>query len=120
MDAVGAAMANVGGQLAAAATVVIPAVRAAGGLEWRSGPVLRGAIAAIASGAAARGFVELLGGIPGLLLGVLAGVVVFGLLAVGLRVLSGDDADWADKNLGHLLGGRVGTVVRRAAGRVRH
>ncbi len=120
MDAVGAALANVGGQLAAAATIVIPAIRAAGGLEWRSGPVLRGAVAAIASGASARAFVELLGGVPGLILGILAGVVVFGLLAVGLRVLSRDDAVWADTNLGHLLGGRVGSVVRRAGGRGGH
>jgi len=115
LDAIGAALANVGGQLAAAA-VVVPAVRAANGIDWRWGPVVRGVVAAAAAGGAARAILETVGGVPGIVLAVLAGVAVFTLLAALLRVLSPDDAAWADATAGHLAGGRVGALLRRAGG----
>lgn len=117
MDAVGAAWANVGGQLAAAGAVVWPAARAAGGLEWRPAELLRGVLAAGGSGVAAWAVVQLVGGVGGVVLGIAVGVAVFGALAAGLRVLAADDAAWADAVGGHLLGGRAGVLIRRAARR---
>jgi hypothetical protein len=53
--------------------------------------------------------------VVGVVLGVPAGVLVFGALAAGLRVLAADDAAWADEVAGHLAGGRAGALIRRFA-----
>jgi O-antigen/teichoic acid export membrane protein len=114
-DAVGAAAANVGAQAAGTVALYVGARRFSGPAEWRAGSLLRCALAATGCGLASRAVLELVDGGAGIAVAIPFGAAVFLALAVGLRVLSVDDADWLDGHLGHHLGGRVGALARRAA-----
>jgi O-antigen/teichoic acid export membrane protein len=105
----GAALASVGGQITSAALLVWSASRAMAGVQWNLGSLVRGAVAAAVAGAAAWTAVSLLGGAPGLALGALVGLVVYGILAWGLRILASDDAAW----LSGVMGPRLGSLVAR-------
>jgi O-antigen/teichoic acid export membrane protein len=114
-DANGAAMANAGAQLAATVPLYIAARRLSGPVRWEAGSLVRCAVASAGSALAAYGMIALVGGGIGAALGVAAGVLVFAALGLGLRILAVDDATWLAGHFGHALGGRAGTLLRRAA-----
>jgi hypothetical protein len=51
---------------------------------------------------------DLVGGTPGVVAGLLAGVAAFAALAVTLRILAADDARWLSES----FGSRAATVAR--------
>jgi O-antigen/teichoic acid export membrane protein len=112
LDAIGAAAANSGAQLAAGLPILAYAMRLAGPVSWDFAGACRTAIAAAAAGGAAWAVLSAVGGAAGLL----AGVVAFGLtltaLARLLRVLLGDDARWIEDAAGARLGGFVARAAR--------
>jgi O-antigen/teichoic acid export membrane protein len=114
LDAVGAALANAGAQVAATFALCLAARRRTGAIDWRVASLLRTAVAAAGCGLASWGVLQLIDGAAGVVLAVAAGVIAFTALALALRALSADDAAWLDDALGHRLGGRVGPLVRRA------
>jgi O-antigen/teichoic acid export membrane protein len=114
-DAIGAAIANVGGQLSATLVLMPLAYRAVGTSAWRPASLGLAAGAAAVAGLLAWGVVELLGGAAGVVAGSLAFTVAFTSLAVGLHIVSADDAAWLDDQLGHRLGGRLGRGLRLVA-----
>jgi O-antigen/teichoic acid export membrane protein len=115
LDAVGAALANIGSQLAAGIPALIVAVRLMRPVELAAGPLARGLLAALLTGLVAAGMDAALGGVWGVLAGVAAGVVVYLAAASTLKVLSAGDAAWLDAAVGGLGGGLVGRACRRFA-----
>ena len=115
-DSLGAALANVGGQLA----VVVPVVIYTALLQRPIGFEVRFIVATAAASAAAGGaawlLLSLFGGAAGLFLGAVAGAAVFVSLAAGLRILSPDDGTWLAETVGAHLGQRVGKGVLVLAG----
>jgi len=114
-DAVGAAVANSGAQLVGGLPIFIYAWQTVRPMRWEPRSLLRGGIAAAASGFAAWACVSLLGGAIGVLAGVVAGATVFLALAMALRILPPDDAAWLDEAVGQRLGGLVGRACRLCA-----
>ncbi len=100
--------------MAATAALYAGARRLSGPVDWRPGSLVRCAVAAVGCALAGRGVLEIVGGAPGVALAIVAGAAAFAVLALALRTLSADDAAWLDGHLGHLGGGRVGVLVRRA------
>jgi O-antigen/teichoic acid export membrane protein len=95
LDAVGAAVAFVGAQLAVAAPLAIYAARLIGPVSWSWAPVARFAAAAAGAGAAAWAtLVGLGGGAGGLLAGIAAGVAALLLVGRAVLVLEAEDAAW--------------------------
>jgi O-antigen/teichoic acid export membrane protein len=120
-DATGAAIANATAQGAAAAAYVWFARQALGPIAWERGALARNCVAAVASGAAAWGVAEALGGVAGLLVGFVACLSVYGGLAIAFRVVPPHDRPWLDELLEQHLHGRPEAVARRvlsAASRV--
>jgi O-antigen/teichoic acid export membrane protein len=111
--AVGAAVANGCAQGATAVVAVVYAARLAGPVRWELAALLRAVVASAAAGGVAWAALHLVGGAAGVVLGVAAGGAVFVLLAVGLRILSRDDAGWLERS----FGGRVAVVARRLRAR---
>ncbi|HUK94735.1 MAG TPA: polysaccharide biosynthesis C-terminal domain-containing protein [Gaiellaceae bacterium] len=99
LDANGAAIANAAGGAVYALVVLVASARIAAPVTWRVGALARNAVAAAAGGLAAWGVLEWLGGVAGLLAGAAAMVAVYGVLAVLLRVLPGDDAAWLQETV---------------------
>ena len=96
----GAAIANAAGQATYSLIVLAASERIVAPVTWRAGSLLRNAIAATAAGLAAWGALEQLGGgVAGLIAGAVALVVVYGVLAVVLRVLPGEDAAWLEETV---------------------
>jgi O-antigen/teichoic acid export membrane protein len=114
-DAVGAAVANGAAQLVSGLPVLVYASRIAGGVRWEPAAVVKVAAASCGGGAVAVGAVAVLGGLPGLLVGLAAGALVFIGLASALRALPAEDARWIDEVAGGRLGGLVGLLVRALA-----
>jgi O-antigen/teichoic acid export membrane protein len=110
--AIGAAVANSSAQLIGAVPIIIYANRTIGWAEWHFFAIVRSAAAAVASGGAALLVLSFLPGLPGLILGTLAGSVSFVLLAALLRILPGEDAIWLEQTIGGSVGGAVGRAVR--------
>jgi O-antigen/teichoic acid export membrane protein len=112
LDAKGAALANTGAQLAVAAMVMVYTHRLIGGLRpsWRS--IVLTFVAATAGGGASYGIVSALGGVPGCVLGLLAGTAVFALLARLLRILPAGDAEWLADVAGERMGGVLARTIR--------
>jgi hypothetical protein len=71
-----------------------------GRIHWEARPLLRTAIVSILSGGVAWAGVRLLDGPAGLVVGLLAGSVVFLALGALLRILPADDAHWLDQSVG--------------------
>jgi PST family polysaccharide transporter len=113
--AVGAAIANVVAQTLGAAFIVSYSLRSVGAIHWRPASLWRAAVAALAAGLAGWAAVALLPDAAGLVVGAAGALIVFGALAVALRVLPGDDAVWLDEQAGHRLGGLVGAFCRHCA-----
>lgn len=107
--ALGAAWANGIAQLAGGLPLVAYSV-------WLMRPelapraLLRAAAAAAAGGAAAAYAIDLAAGAAGLGLGLAAGALVWGALALGLRILPAQDGAW----LATIVGSRAAPLVRRA------
>jgi O-antigen/teichoic acid export membrane protein len=114
-DAVGAALANAGGQLAVSLPVLVYASRAVQPVPARPADLMPAALAAGGSGLAALAAVELVDGAGGVVLGLAVATVVFALLARVLHILPADDAAWLDQAAGARLGGRVGSATRAIA-----
>lgn len=93
-DAVGAALANAGAQVVVAVGVSAYAWRVVGDSPLDPGAVVRTTIASALAGLTAWRLVELAPGVPGVVAGTLAGVVLFMLAGRLLRILSREDADW--------------------------
>ncbi|MFN2471268.1 MAG: lipopolysaccharide biosynthesis protein [Gaiellaceae bacterium] len=110
-DAVGATLANGSAQLAAAIPLTLYARRTFGQLDWAPAALLRTAVASGAAGLAALAAVLLLGGLAGVLVGLAAGVIVFGALAAAVKILPAEDAAWLDGALGRIAGGRLGRAA---------
>jgi O-antigen/teichoic acid export membrane protein len=112
--AIGAALANTAAQLVAGLPVLIYANRLLG-VRLEAGAVLRPAAASVAGGAVAWTAVMLVGGAGGVLLGLPAGILAFGLVAVTLRILATEDAVWLEEAAGHRLHGWVARASRLCA-----
>lgn len=100
LDANGAAIANAAGQATYSLIMLAAAERIVAPVAWRGGVLIRNAIAAVAAGLAGWAVLEELGGgIAGLLGGAIVLVVVYGVLAVALRVIPGEDAAWLEETV---------------------
>jgi len=100
LNANGAAIANATGQATYSLIMLAAAERIVSPVAWRGGVLFRNAIAALAGGLAGWGVLEELGGgIAGLLGGAVVLVVVYGVLAVALRVIPGEDAAWLEETV---------------------
>jgi len=108
-DAVGAAFANIGGQLAAGLPVLVYTARVLRPVSWAPSAVARAVVAAALGGVFARLVSDVLGGLGGLVGGLVAGVAVFACAAAVLPILISDDARWLED----VAGSRAGGVVRR-------
>jgi O-antigen/teichoic acid export membrane protein len=94
LDAMGAAIANVSAQLVAATGAILFCIRLVGKVDLLRPQLARLVVASAAAGGIAQLVLEVSNG-PGSFLAALAlGVFVFATLAVLLRVLSHDDAEW--------------------------
>jgi O-antigen/teichoic acid export membrane protein len=114
-DAVGAALASAISQVAAALPPIVYAHRFVGHVSWRAGFLVRLAAATGVGGGAAVLCVVALGGFPGVIAGLIAGVGGFSAIAATTRILCADDAEWLDSTIGGAAGGRVGRLVRLIA-----
>ena len=115
--ALGAAIANSGAQAATAIGALLYAMRlvAPVRLEWPS--IGSGALCSLLGGAAAWAVLEVVGGAPGVVAGLVVGVLAYVATALRFRILPRDDARWIDETFGSLIGGRVGAVARLLATR---
>jgi O-antigen/teichoic acid export membrane protein len=114
-DAVGAALANAGAQIALAALLLGSVYWLAGSVRLEAGAMARATLAALATGAVGWGAVRLLGDVPGVVAGAVLGTGVFLGLAAGLRIVPARDAAWLDETLGGHFRGRFGRFVRLCA-----
>lgn len=94
LDAIGAALANAGAQVAAGVPGVIYTARLFGPVGLSPGRVLRSLSTAVVTGAMAYLTVELVGGIAGVLSGLVTGGLALALTGTFLRPLSSEDAEW--------------------------
>jgi len=115
--AVGAALANVGAQLASGIPIIAAGRRTFGKVDWAPGSVLRSGIAAGIAGLAALAVVLPLRGVVGLLLGIVVGVTVFVAAAATVKILPADDARWLDAAVGRHARGGVGRITLLCARR---
>jgi O-antigen/teichoic acid export membrane protein len=104
----GAALANVGGQVALGLPLLLYAARLVGGFPLAPVSLARAAIASTAAALAAAGCLHLLDGWDALVVGLGAGTAVLAVLAVVLRVLSAEDGSWLDG----LVGSRIPSLGR--------
>jgi O-antigen/teichoic acid export membrane protein len=108
LDANGAAIANAAGQGMYAVVVLVAGARIVK-VRWRPWALVRNAAAATASGLAGWAVLQQLDGFTGLMAAAGAVTAVYALLAIVLRVLPRDDADWLEE----AVGGRVVMTVCR-------
>ena len=113
--AIGAALANAGGQLAVSLPVLLYASRVMGPSDVRLGELVPAAFAAAGAGLAGLAAVQFVDGAGGVLLGLAAATLAFAVLARVLRILPAEDAAWLDQAVGRHLGGRVGSASRAIA-----
>lgn len=114
-DAVGAALANAGGQLVSGLPILVYAIRRIGVRRWEPVALARTALASAGAGIAGWLVQHWLGGVAGLVIGLAVAAALFGLLSVALRILATTDAIWLDEMLGRLFGGRLGRLIRLCA-----
>jgi O-antigen/teichoic acid export membrane protein len=112
-DAVGAAIANTGAQVAVAVGVFGYTWRLMGAWPLDTQVVLRAAGTAAVAGGAAWTIVSALEGVPGVVLGTAAGIAGFALTGRLVRVLRDDDAQWLWAASGERALGRIVRPVCR-------
>jgi O-antigen/teichoic acid export membrane protein len=103
LDAVGAALANAGAQLAAGLPGLLYAARLLGPVDVSVAGVLRSMGTAAAMGGAAYAAAGLLGGVAGIAAGLVVAAVVLVAAARVLRPLTAADAEWVTGLSGHRL-----------------
>ena len=113
--AVGAAVANACAQSATALTTIVYGIRLTAPVRWETASLVRAGAASALAGGAAWATLQILGGAPGVLVGVLAGTAALIVCAVRLRILPRQDADWLEASFGRLAGGRLGAAARAMA-----
>jgi O-antigen/teichoic acid export membrane protein len=117
-DAVGAALANTGAQVAIAVAVFAYTWKLMGERPLDVPTIVRPAIASALAGACAWLILSALAGVPGVLLGTAAGVAVFAVAGRLVGVLRDEDAQWLWNASGERALGRVVRPACRAlAGR---
>jgi O-antigen/teichoic acid export membrane protein len=110
--AVGAAVANACAQVAGSLPMIVYAMATIGGRVFPRRFALKTAIVAGGTGAVAFALEEALGGVPGVVLGIVAGTAAFLALSRLCRVLPAGDAAWLDRAAGSRLRGWVGRACR--------
>jgi len=115
--ALGAAIASACGLLVAGGPQLVYAARLTGPIRWELGGLLRGVLIAAAGGAVAYGLVQALGGAAGVIVGLLAGGVVFLGLSLLIGFLPRDDAHWLQGVIGTRGGRLPAQAVLALAGR---
>jgi O-antigen/teichoic acid export membrane protein len=101
LDAIGAALANVGAQITAGLPLLLVLARRERPLDLRVRPLLRGLVLAALVAAAAQGALTAAGGgVPGIVAAVAAGLAVFAAAGLLVRPLAGEDAEWLAVALG--------------------
>lgn len=110
--AVGAAIANAGGQLCAAVPIVVYAVRLVPPDSLAPGALARTLLCALLAGGAALTASGGLGGLAGLLAGLALGGGVLLIAGAALRILPAGDARWLDETAGARARGSVGRLCR--------
>jgi O-antigen/teichoic acid export membrane protein len=117
LDAMGAALANISAQTVAAAGMIFYCVRLVGGVDIARRQLARLAAASAAAAGAAQLVLEVSSGPESFLLGLALGAVVLAVLAVWLRVLPREDADWiAGAVTGRSGARKITAVCRRLSG----
>jgi glycosyltransferase involved in cell wall biosynthesis/O-antigen/teichoic acid export membrane protein len=111
--AIGAALADIGGQLAVVLPILVYAGRLVGPAAVDVGAIARAIAASVVAGVAAWIADSLLGGVAGLILGVAAGVFVFVLLASLVEVVPRRDQQWASAMVAGRMSGAIGKLVTR-------
>jgi glycosyltransferase involved in cell wall biosynthesis/O-antigen/teichoic acid export membrane protein len=111
--AIGAALADIGGQLAVVLPILVYAGRLVGPMAVDAGAIARAIAVSVVAGAAAWIADELVGGVGGLILGVGAGVVVFMVLASLIEVVPRRDQQWASAMVTGRMRGTVGKLATR-------
>ena len=117
LDAMGAALANVSAQIVAAAGAIFCCVRLMGGIDLASRHLARLVFASAVAAGVAQLVLQLSSGPQSFVLGLALGVAVLAVLAVWLRVLPREDADWiAGAVAGRSGARRITSVCRRLSG----
>jgi O-antigen/teichoic acid export membrane protein len=117
-NAVGAAVANGGAQLAAAIPVLVYGARTLGGIRLQPAFLLRTIPATAGAGLVAWAADKAIGGgFGGVAAGTAAGLAALAGLSVLLRILPAEDAAWIDGLVGARLGGSVGRACRLLSAR---
>jgi glycosyltransferase involved in cell wall biosynthesis/O-antigen/teichoic acid export membrane protein len=111
--AIGAALADIGGQLAVVLPILVYAGRLVGPMSLDAGASARAIAVSVVAGIAAWIADELVGGVGGLALGVGAGVVVFTVLASLIEVVPRRDQQWASEMVRGRMGGAAGKLAAR-------
>jgi len=119
LEAVGAAIANVGALVVFGVVQIVAAIRLTAPVELRPAALLRSVAAVGAAGLAGWAVIDSVPGVGGLFAAGAVVVSVYALLAVALRILPSDDAAWLDRAAGSHLGGAVGRACRLCAARPR-
>jgi glycosyltransferase involved in cell wall biosynthesis/O-antigen/teichoic acid export membrane protein len=114
--ALGAAVADIGGQAVVAIPVLVYAGRLVAPSAFDVPAAARAVVAAAPTGVAAWVVDSALGGAAGLAVGVLAGVAVFLALAALLHPVPEEDREWVHTLLVSRLGGPGGRLLGRLAG----
>lgn len=109
--AIGAAIADVGGQFTAVLPILIYANRIAGPVALDLPAIGRLIVSGALAGGVAWAGVTLVGGAGGLLLGVVLGLLVFAALAVLLRVVPYGDREWVSEIIARRLGAPAGHLA---------
>ncbi len=104
LEARGAAIANAVGQGTFAVLLLVFARRLVWPVDWRPRVFVRVLAMSVLAGLAGWAVVESLDGFPGIALAAGAELGAFLLLAPTLRIVSADDAKWAEQAIGGLLG----------------
>lgn len=111
--AIGAALADIGGQLAVVLPILVYAGRLVGPMSLDAWAIARAIAVSVVAGVAAWAADALVGGVGGLILGVGAGVVVFTVLACLIEVVPRGDQQWASEMVRGRMGGAVGRLAVR-------
>lgn len=111
--AIGAALSDIGGQLAVVLPILVYAGRLVGPTALDAGAIVRAIAVSAVAGVATWIADALVGGVAGLILGVAAGVFVFMVLASLVEVVPRRDQQWASAMVAGRMGGAMGKLVTR-------
>ncbi|HTA98483.1 MAG TPA: glycosyltransferase [Solirubrobacteraceae bacterium] len=116
--AIGAAIADIGGQLVVAVPLLVYAGTHVRPMAIDLPAVGRTVLASAPAGLAAFGLYEQFGGLVGLLVGAVGGTIVFVPLVTLFRVIPSDDRDWVCATVSSRFGERAGHFAKRVVGSV--